>query len=214
MKKEAFTLIEILVVIAIIAFLAALLLPSLSMAREKSKQAVCLNNLRQIGFAFSLYCDDYDEYFPCAEDQPNSIWLWMGRGWRQFLAPYLNKNASGANPGVFYCLSDRTAPQKYDSTSYAYSMAFYHSPEQIDNLYSTAADTYPPATPQPSVGQKLSQVSFPDKKILAGEWLTNHTPETIVSWWDWQGSRNYLFCDGHAEYLQATRQIDDEFFWR
>ncbi|MCX5642848.1 MAG: prepilin-type N-terminal cleavage/methylation domain-containing protein [Candidatus Omnitrophica bacterium] len=205
MKNKGFTLIEVLVVIAIIAIIAALLLPSLSQAREKAKQTLCINNLRQIGIAFSLYCSDYDEYFPCAEDPVSaspSYWLWMGRGWRQFLAPYLNNNISGFNPGVLYCLSDRTAPQQWESTSYAYSMTFYHSPEQI-NLMTDKSRTY--SGPVPSMGQKLNQVSFPDKKILAGEWLSNHTPKTIVNWWDWQGSRNYLFCDGHAENLKSTR---------
>jgi len=45
-----FTLIELLVVVAIIAILAAILLPALSKAREKARQAVCMNNLKQIRY--------------------------------------------------------------------------------------------------------------------------------------------------------------------
>ena len=63
-SKKGFTLIELLVVIAIIAILAAILFPVFARAREKAKNAACQSNLKQIGLAFAMYVNDYDERYP------------------------------------------------------------------------------------------------------------------------------------------------------
>jgi len=62
--RAAFTLIELLVVIAIIAILAAILFPVFARARAKARQASCQSNLKQLGLAFIMYGQDYDEKFP------------------------------------------------------------------------------------------------------------------------------------------------------
>ena len=76
MKK--FTLIELLVVIAIIGILTSLLLPSLSSAREKSRRAVCVGNLKQIGIAVQLYLDSNDDYFPPMQTGAHK-YGWLGK---------------------------------------------------------------------------------------------------------------------------------------
>ena len=63
-ERSAFTLIELLVVIAIIAILAALLVPAVSSALERGRQAMCTNNLHQIGIAMTLYSNDHDGFWP------------------------------------------------------------------------------------------------------------------------------------------------------
>lgn len=198
-RRLGLTLLELLVVIALISILTALLLPTLSRARESAWRTSCANNLRQIGMAFEMYLLENNETYPFAQDPVSTnptYWLWMGRGWRPVLEPYIPR---GSGPGVFWCPTDPRAELRYSSTSYAYSMAFYHSPEQINEMTETAA-TY--TNPLPPVPQGVSQVLYPSKKVLAGEWFANHSAfSTDVGWFGTGGSRLYLFADGHVEYL-------------
>jgi len=213
--KLAFTLVELLVVIAIISLLLSILVPSLGKARSMAKRIVCASNLRQIDLAMRLYLDGNDNTYPCAQDpvyiDPNTgdiIWLWMGRGWRGFVEPYLGGNIDVNNPSVLFCPEDPTEPEKYESTSYAYSMAFYHSPEQIKNMDSPSY-TCGNGPFERSVPKRSLDVARPYGKILIGEWNSNHLRVDekgwygFGGWWCWEGSRNYLFVDGHVRYLAA-----------
>jgi prepilin-type N-terminal cleavage/methylation domain-containing protein/prepilin-type processing-associated H-X9-DG protein len=106
-KRLGFTLIELLVVIAIIAILAAILFPVFASAREAARKAACMSNLKQLGNAWIMYAQDYDERtnintwnsrtFP---DQPGTDA--DGFGNRQIflirLQPYLKNVAVGLCP--------------------------------------------------------------------------------------------------------------------
>lgn len=210
-KARGFTLIELLVVVAIVAVLGAILYPVFAKGRDFGRRAVCQSNMRQIGMAFSLYCKDYDGAYPNNGDP----YLWMGRRWRWVLKPYLllaiapdpnapadpNKSIGGT-PRILICPSDLTSPQTYDSTSYGYSAAFYHSPEQINQMQT--ADLWQ-LNQFPAETQRQSSVKYPGQKAMLAEWLSNHDADK-VSWWDWRGTREYLFADGHVQYL-ASRTI-------
>ena len=199
-----FTLIELLVVIAIIVLLLSILMPSLRKAKSLAVRLRCTHNLKQIDLAMNMYINSNDNTFPCADDPlPTGVWLWMGRGWRSFLEPHIGDNLDANNPSVLFCPQDKTSKEKYESTSYSYSMSFYHSSEQIDSL-NTKEDTY--KNPLPSIRQNIFNVSKPSGKIVIGEWLSNHSPiDSDPGWWCWEGSRNFLFVDGHTDIIEAKK---------
>ncbi|MGD0596367.1 MAG: prepilin-type N-terminal cleavage/methylation domain-containing protein [Sedimentisphaerales bacterium] len=66
-SEDGFTLVELLVVIAIIALLMAILLPALGRARELGKRAVCMSQIKQLGTAWYMYCDDNKERVPVGD---------------------------------------------------------------------------------------------------------------------------------------------------
>lgn len=202
-----FTLLELLLVTMIIALLASLLLPALGKARNMAVRTTCASNLKNIGYSFTLYVNDYHGQYPAADDPVStspSYWLWMGRGFRGAILPYLGKSYS-----VLYCPADTTAPQDWESTSYGYSMAMYHSPAQI-NAMADVSFTYDAGKAMPAESQYMAKVRYPSRKVLAAEWLSNHDrlPEgEDGGWWCWKGTRNALFCDGHVTYLPAEEVI-------
>ncbi len=197
---RGFTLIELLVTVAIITVLFALIAPALGEARAAGSRAVCGSNLRQVFGAFGVYMGDHDDTYPAADDQA-SPWLWMGRGFRSVLMPYISDGIDRDNPSILWCPSDTTEPAKYENTSYAWSMSFYHSPEQIDAMTGVAS-CY--SNPVEAVGVQSQDVAWPAAKILVGEWFSNHRRcENENGWWCWEGSRVFAFADGHGEWLAA-----------
>ena len=69
-NKIGFTLVELLVVMAIISILAAMLLPALSRARQQARAVACRSNMKQIGYSAGMYQTDFAELFPTSNNTP------------------------------------------------------------------------------------------------------------------------------------------------
>jgi prepilin-type N-terminal cleavage/methylation domain-containing protein/prepilin-type processing-associated H-X9-DG protein len=103
-RATAFTLIELLVVIAIIGILAAFLFPVFARARESGRRTACLNNLHQLGAAFKMYAQDYDEHLPVqAPALADRTIILSNHTWDVKLIPYVKSRE------LLRCGSDVTA---------------------------------------------------------------------------------------------------------
>jgi prepilin-type N-terminal cleavage/methylation domain-containing protein len=108
---RAFTLVELLVVLGVIAILIAILLPALTAARESANRIKCASNLRQLGLIAYLFARDHSNRLPQAQDTPKSSAGAQAPTWMYTKDYFALVDSYGANQNLFICPSSPTADQ-------------------------------------------------------------------------------------------------------
>jgi len=184
LKKNAFSLIELLVTIAIIAILAAFLLPALQQARAKAKQTVCMSNLKQIYQGVMYYVEDNGGWLPkCGSGDPYSV------------PPPYCYSWSGYFVYVGYITSGISSCPVRGFNGYCWSSAY-----AINDHLAGADGTIPL--------KRLSSLKKPSTTMLIVDSGAN--AHIGLNWWDsnpdhtfpWRhsGGVNILCLDGHVEW--------------
>ncbi len=203
---------ELLIVIAIIALLAAILFPAFATARESARRSVCLSNLKQMGMAIQQYTQDYDELYPSIGRFSSNVGHFTSGmysdTWSLSL-PYLK------NEQIFRCPSDANPPdctpeygcmEDGKEISYAFNggPAFPGFGQKMGGIYSSRPASGP-------LGTSLAAVTTPSDAFVAADgwdvaWhfmapdaYSLSTMPSKLSSWRHRGWRNCLFADGHVK---------------
>lgn len=172
-SAKAFTLIEMLVVVAIVALLAAILFPVFQKVREDARRTACMSNLKQVGITVIQYQQDNDEYFVLTErggkiDDDHEYY------WGDMLQPYLKSWAVLHCPNSAQTMQFKSSPPSPS----AYSRQWAYDYGINDIVDSTALCTTAPDNPGCRhigvAGQPLSGVTAPAQTIL----ICDNAPET------------------------------------
>jgi len=198
---RGFTLVELLVAVAIILILAAILVPVFEQAVKKSEAAACLSNIRSLGMAARMYGDDWDDYLPPAlvPAHPSGY----STCWDRTLDPYLR------NSQMYLCVSD---PNPTPGPSFTYS--YKHSYGL--NLALTLVGGYQAAS------LRRSDLSQPTRLILLFDlnqpnsygWQPNWGNASQYVAQRHLGGVNFCFCAGNAKWLRLETTLQDEGMWQ
>jgi prepilin-type N-terminal cleavage/methylation domain-containing protein/prepilin-type processing-associated H-X9-DG protein len=189
MKRRGFTLVELLVVIGIIAVLMALLLPSLSRAREYSRKTKCLANLRSLGHAMVMYANQHKDRLP--NSNPHLTTSIGAPDETTHVLKQLCEQFLGGSVAVFHCPSDSDEELKEIDNSYV------NEPRSARISY----DFYSPYW-QPEKGPKLTRLR--GRAPLAWDLDGGSTdPDDVLRNHVLQKGGNVVFADGHAEWQDA-----------
>jgi len=219
--SRGFTLIELLVVIAIIAILAAMLLPALSLAKQKAWTASCTSNLHQIGLSMKMFADDNGELYP--ESGGDIHWgatdaTTQKQSWMQQIVGYVGNTNAYNCPGNVQLPIDMRGPYNYfNGVRAAYIVAGQFAPVKstqilLPSSYVLSGDTC--GIPNVSSGEDGGSFDPLDadkddysQNCVGGP--TNGTPYEL--WQVHSSGQNILFGDGHTKWYKGYSTNDMTF---
>lgn len=212
-RASAFTLVELLVVIAVIGILSAMLLPTLTKAKTSARRVECANNLHQLGLGMEMYWDDNDgncfRYVFGSTNYGQIYWFgWMGpgaEGQRPFdpsfgaLFPYLGGGDVKLCPSLNYFM----AQFKLKATGAAHGYGY--------NLYLSTASSKPPInvvkiqrTSETILFADAAQVNTfqapasPSNPMLEEFYYVDNTTKPPNGHFRHSQKASVVFCDGHV----------------
>ena len=202
-------MLELLVVIAVMAILAALLFPALKSAKDKAGCTVCLNNLRQINLGLRLYSDDSNDKAPRTPGTGISAGpIWSG--YKQLMKNYVGLNGGSSPPDrLFACPADTFYYNVANRFQYV-PKGLHESPPDFLSYAFNGGNTRTNSNAPGIAGRMLSSIKEPSRTVLVAE-----GPAFIPYSWHqprpcapngapmFDDARNMVsFVDGHVSYIK------------
>ena len=200
--QPAFTLLELIVVLAMIALLAGLLLPCLGAGKEQARRTICACNLRRLGIALTAYAAENRGWYPVEELCGNP---------QRALVESLYENYV-PDRGLFYCPSAGQIEQYAQSNEYPGpgGDSVVNTEENWQRRYITykyfsvtQRDTRMPLPLRLSEYPHLLRIDCPQTRWLMSDWVRKDVP--VFPHWQkggWGGGRNVLFADKSVQFVQ------------
>jgi prepilin-type processing-associated H-X9-DG protein/prepilin-type N-terminal cleavage/methylation domain-containing protein len=212
---RAFTLMELLVVIGVIAMLMGILLPVLGKARQSVQTVSCSSKLRQIGTASSMYAEENDGYF-ARSSHSASVYgcLRWGPAFMPYLADEQYKGMAAPSwenvlKGAYHCPSDGRKPLKL---SYGKNVWFELESFETGEVFgSEEGPTYRilSQVPNPSAAVEFGELlAGMGDHFMANTWIGALTIPSEVDAKRHGRAANYSYLDGHVEALEFKKTFD------
>lgn len=221
-ERRAFTLVELLIVVAIIAVLAGVLLPSANAALDKARRTECASNERQIWMGMQSYATDHDGSLPITGTAPwgeentwgYSIWPYIYGGLTTFKYPQNclqmgTPSYAGLQKNVFHCPATKAKAVNVPGASNPNKARFSYGLNADPNglSYNRNVPLYPRRLPHPELTALVTETSDSPGDYAGYLQQCGLIPHN--------GGSNILFVDGHVEWrkLAAIPASSTDVFW-